>query len=329
MRDLEQAYRAATMYYVQNQTMDVIGATLGVSRSTVSRLLSAARTTGIVQFHVTAPAHEVQGLGHRIAATYGVRVHVVPVRRRASELQRLDQVAVVAAGWLSQWFTDGMRMGVAWGTTISAVARHLTPRPTRDTSVVQLNGAANTSTSGVTYATDLIGSLANAFDSATYYFPVPAFFDYQETKELMWRERSVRQVLQVQQQVDLALFGVGSPAAAVPSHVYSAGYLDGRDLAQLESEGVVGDVCTVLLREDGSYRDIALNARATGPVPHELRRIRRRVCVVVGQTKVPALVGALNARVATDLIIDQTTAQALLDYVNPPTKDCATAARRG
>lgn len=329
MRDLEQAYRAATMYYVQNQKMEVIGATLGVSRSTVSRLLGAARQAGIVQVNVTAPAHEVQGLGHRIAATYGVRVHVVPVRRRASELQRLDQVAVVAAGWLSQWFTDGMKMGVAWGTTISAIAKHLAPRPLRDAAVVQLNGAANTSTSGVSYATDLIGALANSFDAATFYFPVPAFFDFEQTKRLMWRERSVRQILQVQQQVDLALFGVGSPAAAVPSHVYSAGYLDQADLRQLEAEGVVGDVCTVLIREDGSYRDIALNARASGPAPHELRRIRRRVCVVVGETKVPALVGALNARVATDLIIDQTTAQALLDYVSPPTKDCATATGGG
>ncbi|MPV50445.1 MULTISPECIES: sugar-binding transcriptional regulator [unclassified Pseudactinotalea] len=318
MRDLDQAYRAATMYYLQNQKMEVIGATLGISRSTVSRLLTAARAAGIVEVSVTAPAQEVQSLGHRIAATYGVRVHVVPVRRRAGELQRLDQVAVVAAHLLQQWFTDGMLMGVAWGTTISAVARHLTPRSTRDTAVVQLNGAANTSTSGVTYATDLIGALASAFDATTYYFPVPAFFDFEQTKQLMWRERSVRKILQVHERVDLALFGVGSPEAAVPSHVYTAGYLDRTDLDQLERERVVGDVCTVLLREDGSYRDIALNARASGPTPQELRRIRRRVCVVVGETKVRALVGALNARVATDLVIDQTTAQALLDYLAEP-----------
>ncbi len=84
-------------------------------------------------------------------------------------------------------------------------------------------------------------------------------------------------------------------------------------MAQLTADRVVGDVCTVFLREDGSYRDIAINARATGPSPGDLRQLARRVCVAVGEAKVPALLGALRARVATDLIIDETTARSLLD----------------
>src|SRR5690625_353374 len=90
VRDVQQAYRAATMYYLQNQTMEVIGSTLGVSRSTVSRLLTAAREAGLVQVSVRPPEHVGQGLGHQISSIYGVRTYVVPVRQRDRKSTRLN-----------------------------------------------------------------------------------------------------------------------------------------------------------------------------------------------------------------------------------------------
>jgi len=309
----DEAYRAATMYYLQDQTMEAIADTLGVSRSTVSRLIQTARSEGIVRVSVRRPSSAGIDLGRRLEEAFGVRSHVVPVRERAGEVQRLEQVARVAAGLVTEWVEPEMVIGVAWGTTVTAIAGHLVPSPTQGTAVVQLNGSANTSARGVTYGGDLMNAIATAFDSRLHLFPVPAFFDDAATKEAMWRERSVRSVLAIQRRVDLALFGVGSVAADVPSHVYNAGYLDREDLAELTQQRVVGDVCTVFLREDGSYRDIGLNARATGPTPHELRTISRRVCVAVGPAKVPALLGALRARVATDLVTDESTARLLLE----------------
>lgn len=311
MRDVHLVHKAATMYYLQNETMDAIGVSLGVSRSTVSRLLKAARTGGLVEISVRSPEQTGNRMGDRLASRFGIRVHVVPVRQRATYVQRLDQVAVVAARLLSDWFLDGQTLGVAWGTTVTAVAENLQPRRRQGSAVVQLNGAANTQTTGLAYASDLIGTIATAFDSAAYYFPVPAFFDYAETKELMWSERSIKRVHEMHHQVDLALFGIGALEASVPSHVYSAGYLDDKDMDALADERVVGDVCTVFFRQDGSYLGIPLNERATGPTPHELQQIPRRMCIVAQDTKAPAVIGALNARVATDLVLDEHTARAV------------------
>ena len=58
----------------------------------------------------------------------------------------------------------------------------------------------------------------------------------------------------------LAVFGVGSVEGALPSQVYVAGHLSRQDLAVACREEVVGDVCTVLLRADGSWGNIKLNA---------------------------------------------------------------------
>ena len=94
----------------------------------------------------------------------------------------------------------------------------------------------------------------------------------------MWHERSVHRVLETQQQCTLAVFGVGAFDAAVPSHVYTNNYLTEEDLRSLRADGAVGDVCTVFLRADGTYRDIAMNARCSGPDPSQLARIPVACC---------------------------------------------------
>jgi len=308
--------RAATMYYLQDMTMEAIARHLRTSRSTVSRLLKRARDTGLVEITLRAAITRAPGLGQSISETFGVETFVVPVPDTTNDVDRLEQVAIASAKLLGSWFDSGMVMGIAWGTTLEAVSRHLAHKPTRGSAVVQLNGAANNRTSGVDYTSNLISSFGSAFDASMHYFPVPAFFDFPETKAAMWRERSVRRVLQVQGLADIALFSVGAIAGAIPSHVYAAGYLDDDDVRTLQAEGVVGDVCTVFLRADGSYKDVVVNQRATGPTPDELHRIPRRVCVVAGDNKAVPLLAALRSGVVTDLVLDELTALRLLGLVS-------------
>jgi len=301
------------MYYLQDLTMETIAKHLGTSRSTVSRMVKHARETGLVEITLRPTHSNAPSLGQKIREVYGIEAYVVAVPDHNSEVERLEQVALTTARLIGTWFDSNMILAVAWGTTLSAIARNLPRKTTRGSAVVQLNGAANTRTSGVEYAGDLIAEFGKAFDAHVHYFPVPAFFDYAETKEAMWRERSVRRVLAQQRRADIALFSVGALSGGLPSHVYTAGYLEASDVAVLDHEGVVGDVCTVFLREDGTYKDVALNARATGPSPSELRRVPRRVCAVAGDNKVVPLRAALRARVVTHLIVDEVTATKLLE----------------
>jgi len=144
-------------------------------------------------------------------------------------------------------------------------------------------------------------------------FPVPAFFDDPRTREAMWRERGVQRVLGIQARMDIALFGLGSPFAEVPSQVYTGGYLDEDDYRSLEEDGAVGDVATVFYRADGSHREIRMNARGTGPDFARLRRVARRIAVVSGQQKLESLRGALAAGLVTDLILDEDLARRLAE----------------
>ncbi|MFC5369691.1 sugar-binding transcriptional regulator [Arcanobacterium bovis] len=305
------AYEAAVMHFVQGETMESIARRLGVSRSTVSRLVKTARELGYVQISLHPPQELVDTLGSRISQKFGVRTHVVPVPFGANDARRLTAVATMAGILISEIVKPNDVVGVAWGNTLSAVTDHLVPKPASGSIVVQLNGAANQVSTGIPYAGEIMEAFGQAYGAAVTHFPVPAFFDYPETRNLLWRERSIAAVRQLQSRADIAIFGIGAMVGAVPSQVYSGGYLTPDELGSLSSEGVVGDVCTVLLRADGSWEDLELNRRASGPTPNDLRAIPRRICIVSGVEKVVPLLAALRAGVVTDLVIDEDSAARL------------------
>lgn len=309
----EDMYQAATRYYIQGETMESIAHQLRLSRSSVSRLLKEARESGLVRISLADHTGSQSPLAATLAAAFGVRVHLVPVRESANENLRFDQVARLAGRLFTEAVDDHQLIGVAWGVTLSHVVRHLGRRPLVGSTVVQMNGGANQRSSGIPYIGEILQAVGDAFDAKVMLFPVPAFFDYAATKEAMWRERSVQNVLRLHSKLDLAVFGIGCLQGSVPSHVYSAGYMDSNDMQALLGDGVVGDVCTVLLREDGTYADVDFNRRATGLTPAELQNIPRRIAVVADPSRAPAVVAALRARTATDLVVDEGTARAIAD----------------
>ena len=52
------AIRAAKMYYYQNLTTGVIAKEMSISRSTVSRLLSFARDSGLIDIRIIEPTDQ-------------------------------------------------------------------------------------------------------------------------------------------------------------------------------------------------------------------------------------------------------------------------------
>lgn len=306
------ALTAAQLYYMQDLTMGAIATELGTSRSSVSRLLSFARDSGLVDIQIRSPFDRGLDLERAILDRYRVVAHVVPMPDSISDVDRLERVAMTAGRLLGRFIDSNMVVGVAWGSTLGALSRHLVTKPTRHSTIVQMNGAGNTQTTGIDYASEILYRFGRAYSAQVQQFPVPAFFDDPLTKEGLWRERSTRRLLDIQSRMDLAVFGLGSPFAEVPSQVYIGGYLDADNYRNLSADGIVGDVATVFYRGDGTFADIALNARASGPNLDRLRGVARRVCVVSGVQKLASLRGALAAVLVTDLILDESLAGALV-----------------
>ena len=306
------ALKAGHLYYMQDLTMEAIAHEMHTSRSSVSRLLSYARSSGLVTIQIATPHEGATLIQQDLHERFGVAAHIVPMPSAISDVDRLERVAISAARILDRFIDSNMTVGIAWGSTMSALSRHLIPKDLHNVEFVQLNGAGNTYTTGVLYASEILRRFGDTFSGTIQEFPVPALFDDAKTKTAMWRERSTRRILDIQERMDAAIFGLGSPFSEVRSHVYAGGYLDPADYASLDESGAVGDVATVFFRADGSHHDIPLNQRASGPDIDLIKRVPRRVCVVSGPSKVHSLRGALAAELITDLIVDEGTARALV-----------------
>ena len=308
-----EAIKAARMYYYQNMTTNAIAKELEVSRSTISRMLTFARVEGLVHVRIIDPGDVPQQLETAILKSYDLeRVHVVPVPDIAGEAEWLERVAQYTANYLNTIFSSDMILGLAWGTTLTAISKHLLRKTTHNAQIVQLNGAGNTQSMGIEYASQIIMRFSENYRARAHLFPVPTFFDYPETKMTLWKEGSIRRILDLQSKADLLLFSIGAVNAGIPSHVYSGGYLGEKDYKELERYSIAGDIATVFFKDDGSFDNIPLNNRASGP-NLDLFRQKHSVCAVSGLAKVKGLFAALSGKLMSELIIDEPTARALVE----------------
>lgn len=305
--------RVARLYYYEHLTTAQIADELGTSRSTVSRLLTRAHERGLVEIRIHDPAQHPQGIESRLRERFGLRVaRVVSVPETADEHDWLERVAAFAAGYLNTVIDADTIVGIAWGTTLRKLASKLSPKLVANVDVVALNGSGTAQEIDSTFSSDIVTRIAANYGARPHAFPVPAFFDYAETRTALWRERSVRRLLELQKRARVLVYSVGAFSGQVPSHVHSGGFLEPADLRSLRRDRVAGDIATMFFRADGSYADIALNARASGPDLALFRRVPHSICVASGTGKVEGLRAALAGRFVNTLIVDEPTARLLL-----------------
>jgi DNA-binding transcriptional regulator LsrR (DeoR family) len=229
-----------------------------------------------------------------------------------TEAESLERVAQYTANYLSTIFSSNMILGIAWGTTTSAISRNLVPKTTHHSQIVQLNGAGNTESLGIEYASEILMRFAQNFRATYHLFPVPAFFDRVETKKSLWEETSIKRILELQTRADIWLYSIGSVSAGIPSHLHADGYLKKADYSDLKRLDIAGDIATVFFREDGSYHNILINQRSSGP-SLELLKHKRGICVISGQAKLKGLMAAIRGKLLSELILDEPTARVLVE----------------
>ena len=314
MKQAANALQAAQMYYYQNLPMKKIAAELGVSASTVSRLLMWAREHGIVEVRINDLHGRSSSLEEMIRLRYKIRsVTVVPVPEVVGQDAWQDRVARVAANYLNQVMKSNMVLGVAWGRMVNQIAAHLTPKPMVNTQIVQLNGGDAIPNTGVSSAVELITRFANNYDGTPHLFHVPTYFDAAATREAMWQERSVQRILHWHQRVDIVLYSVGAFEGESISGLYLGDYLVPEDYRSMNEHGVVGDIANMMIRADGTFADVPLNKRAGGPDLRLLSQASRSICVVSGFNKLDGLKAALAGKYVSDLIVDEPTARRLTE----------------
>lgn len=309
------ALYVARRYYVDNATMESIGRELGASRSTISRLLTYARESGLVEIRFLPDKPLKPDIHVAIETTYDVVAHIVPASASVSEGERLARTASYAARVIYSIVDSDMVVAVSWGTMIDQVSKRLIPKPVSNCQIVQLNGYGNTTTNGLHYANSIMYEFSQAFNGYVQQFPIPIFFDTSATRDALFSERSIQRIQRLQYGADVAIFNIGTVDAGEPNHPYLAGYfIDEQDIAGLAQDDAVGELAGRYFKPDGGAAGIGLNDRTSGPDLDRLKNVEHRLCITSGNRKVAALQAALHGGYITDLVIDEVTAHLLLRH---------------
>ncbi len=140
----------------------------------------------------------------------------------------------------------------------------------------------------------------------------PAIVGTPELRRALEADPAVGETLEAARRAPSAVFGMG---VLGPESVHVAsGYLDERDLAELQRAGAVGDVLGRFLSAEGRIALPALDERTVGLPLADLGTKPLTVGVAAGPGRGPIVLAALRAGCLRHLVTDEATAAWLLAH---------------
>jgi len=304
---LEQAARAAWLYYIGGRTQDEIAAELTISRQAAQRLVSLALTEKLIKFRVDHPIAACMDLGHALTERFGLRYcEVVP---GAGAAGGLTNVAVAGARYLERWFAQKAPqvLAVSTGRTLRAIAAELSPMEAPQHKLFSLCGiiAAN----GRAIATEPVMRMAERTGAQCYPMPLPVVASTVAERELLQSQRAFQTLRDMLEEARCIVVGVGHIGWQAPLH--ASGCISDGELTELIEAGAVGEIAGRAFDARGRPVDSTLAERVTGlaVVPHQSRVT---VGVGAGAAKVASLRGAMTGGLINAVITDEPTAAAIL-----------------
>jgi len=307
--DLYLLSKVSTLYYLRDQTQQEIAERLRLSRPAVSRLLRDAQTHGIVQITISPPRGLHIDLESRLEEQFGLNVvRVVPTEPGTSPDLLRRQIGAAAAAFLSRTVHPGDTIGLAWGTTLSAMVQAMAPMATEGVHVVQTLGGIGPPAAEA-YAAELVRRLAQLLGAVPVLFPVPGVVATTEVRDVLRNDPHVQAALGYFRRLDTVYVGIGSMdtnSVLNDGHSFPAGTIE-----SLTQAGAVGDIALRFYDAQGKPVRSSLDERILGITTEQLRQAPRVVAVAGGPGKVDAIHAALKADIVNVLITDQDTAEEL------------------
>jgi len=312
------ATQVARLFFDRQMTKVEIAAHLGISRFRVARLIDSALADGLVRIEYRDVPAEDRAIATRMEERYGLALCAVADVADDADTGGLDAVARLAGAVIDGLIGPSEVIGIAWGSTMAAVVRHIPTRAATTIEVVQLAGSS-TRLGRERDAGQLARSLADRLGATEYPIYAPAFVASADVRAALARNPEVAGALTRFETLTLAIVGIGAmpggpgeASSSVSSSLLRSGVLDAADVARLSASGAVGDLVVHPFDAGGRFVAPDLAERAVAIGVGALRRVPRVVAVAAGTAKAQAIRGALASGVVHILVTDRATARAVL-----------------
>ncbi|MDZ7907735.1 MAG: DeoR family transcriptional regulator [Rhodobacteraceae bacterium GWF1_65_7] len=298
--------RIAWLYYMEGLTQDEVAAKVGINRSRVLRILSAARQDGTVQIRVTTKLSHCVELERALETRWGLSQAIV-VPNPQDEAQLRSIIGAELGAYMSQNLTANMTVGLGWGKTLSAAVPAIVPRHPDGIRMLSLLG-------GLTRVSDQNPSefawrVASRLGAECYMMAGPVFAPDATTRNALAGHLGMSDIFTRARTLDMAVLSVGD---LTPHSVFREyGLLTSDELVSLEKAGAIGDVLCHFVDAEGQIVDHPVNRRVLAVNPLDLREARSIVLASGGWQKFAILRAALKLLRPGVLIVDDLVAERL------------------
>lgn len=318
-RDPATLLAAARLYYQQDRSQAEIAATLGTSRSNVSRMLTEAQRQGIVEIRINDPEGRVHELEDELRTRFGLREVRVAHTRNLPGLRAEDAAGAQAARLLLDELKDSMTVALSWGHALqSMVYGTVAEHEHHQVTLVQLVGGLSSISNEIS-GQELVRELAVRLGADYRFLHAPATLESVVSRDALLGEPSIRAALDDANRADIAFVGIGTP-----THGSSSAILESLRLSEAEREEFwahepAGDVAARYYTAQGTPIRGGVDDRVLGISLDRLLEIPNVVGVASGRAKAPGVLGALRGRIIDSLVCDEALARSVLSAASTAT----------
>jgi len=301
--------KVAKLYYFEGWTQARIAAKHNVSRPVISKLLNNAKKEGLVEIYIKDETVHTVDLEQKLEKMYDLDEVIVVSTAGYEPVMAKRQLGKTAAAYVSKNLQGVKDLGVSWGTTLLSLIEEY-PYERRDgIHIVPIVGGMGTKDVYI-HSNQLALHLAQKMNTSCSYLYAPAMVETHDLKERLVNSKDIAHVLENGRDVDMALVSVGNPYKS--STMKEIGYLQESDLTSLSKVGAVGDISSRFFDAAGEEIDHPLNNQVIGLTLEEIKNIPQVVAIIEGSYKLDSIEAALRGGYIDVLVIDDQTAQALV-----------------
>lgn len=310
-------YKVCCLYYQDNMNQKEIGDYLGVSRSSVLRMLQKGREKGIVSIELHNPATYSYGkLEKKIENYYGLKdVIIVENSVLDSKNEAASHLFGQAAEYLHDYFKEGDQIGVSMGNTLnSVVLTNKTFERFNNLMFIPMVGGISQSTiDGIdVQSNEIARKFADKFGGTYLQFLSPAVFSDKTILDYFLKEKAVNYILDEFNKINIAIFGLGIPEKADHT-LLKAGYATARELKTLSDGGAVGDIGLRFFDQNGNTEKFRFfNDRVASMSLERMKRIPAKIGIASGEKKADSVKGAIKGGFINILITNAECAKQLI-----------------
>lgn len=303
----------AQMYYLEDMTQSDISKSLGIYRTSISRLLKKARDEGIVQIKIVDEGRKNSELENRLEVMLGLqKVIIVASQGNLSITEKTKAVARAGAELLRHVIEDDDVVGFAWGRTMGSMIGEFPDCPQRSAHFVPLVGGPGAMDTKY-HVNAIVYSIAQDFGGEAHMIDAAAVVEHKETKDDIVHSNYFRKISDLWERLTVAVVGIGAPISN--SNMIWTGFFGDKEVSDLNKNNAVGDICSRFYDSEGSLVDSELAERTIAIPLERLRNTRHTVALAESIEKAPSILGAARGKYISMLVTNEETAIEMIRLV--------------